>query len=173
MQSMAPLESASTAAALPRWVSAETMMTGICRTRMISRRKSSPDLPGISTSSVSTSGEYRVIRFRASSAFAASPTTSIRGSERSRKRISPRMVAESSTMSTRTGFMRCPGRLHDTIRPSFTSPIHSFSRRLAERDENKFNVAASLPNARKRQVEAATYSRRMPGFPRFSLPGPR
>ena len=41
---------------LPAWVEPETMITGVGRSSMILARKSRPFIPGISMSSVTTSG---------------------------------------------------------------------------------------------------------------------
>ena len=100
-QSKAPSSSACKDASAPRPVSVETMTTGIGRRRMIFSRNSRPFMAGISTSSVTTSGFSALMAWRASAEEAACPTTSMPGSRRKVAVTKPRMVAESSTTSTR------------------------------------------------------------------------
>jgi hypothetical protein len=102
-QSKAPISSAARLASAPRWVSVETMITGIGRSRMILSRNSSPFMFGISMSSVTTSGLSCLMALRASIASPAWPTTLMSGSALRTAVMSPRMVGESSTTSTRAG----------------------------------------------------------------------
>ena len=104
-QSKAPISSALMVASAPLLVSVETMITGIGRSRMIFSRNSRPSIFGISTSSVMTSGLSALMASRASSGLLASPTTLMAGSLDSAAAIMLRMVAESSTTRTRTGFI--------------------------------------------------------------------
>ena len=86
-----------------RWVSVETMTTGIGRSRMIFSRNSRPFMFGISMSSVMTSGLSSLIACARLQRIAAWPTTSMSGSAFRTAVIMPRMVAESSTTRTRAG----------------------------------------------------------------------
>ena len=95
-------------AARPRAVWLEIMTTGNGRRRMTFSRNASPSIFGISTSRVITSGLSALIASRASSGSDASPTTSITGSWDRAAAIRPRIVAESSTTSTRTGLHALP-----------------------------------------------------------------
>ena len=104
-QLTAPSSSADIAAAAPRPVCPEIMTTGNGRRRMTFSRNAKPSIFGISTSRVITSGLSALIASRACSGSAASPTTSIIGSWDRTAAIRKRIVAESSTTSTRTGLM--------------------------------------------------------------------
>src|SRR5580658_1345831 len=100
-KSTAPKESASSATAAPCCVSEEHITTGMGRSRMRLRRKASPSMRGISTSSVSTSGLSNLIFSRATYGSGADPTTSMPGSEFRISVNSWRITAESSTTRTR------------------------------------------------------------------------
>jgi hypothetical protein len=86
--------SARAVVSLPCWVAPETMMTGVGRSFMIFSRKSRPFMPGISTSSVTTSGSSSRIIWRPSAAFAADATTSMSPSLDRRVWRIARMVGE-------------------------------------------------------------------------------
>jgi hypothetical protein len=110
---MAPIWSAETLVSAPSAVRLETMMTGVGRSSMILRRKSSPFMPGMATSSVTTSGSSARISSRACIASQAEPTTEMSGAERALA-ISRRIRALSSTTATRItsergGVTRAPG----------------------------------------------------------------
>jgi hypothetical protein len=64
-KSTAPSSSACSVTSAPRSVSEDTITTGIGRSRMRLRKKVSPSMRGISTSSVSTSGFSSLMRSRA------------------------------------------------------------------------------------------------------------
>ncbi len=106
-KSTAPISSASSVISAPAWVSVEIITTGVGRKVMILRRKVTPSMCGISTSSVTTSGLSSLMRSRATCGSGAVPTTSISGSADNNVESSFRMTAESSTMSTRTGALMC------------------------------------------------------------------
>ena len=108
MQSTAPSSIARIVAVAPRAVRLETITTGNGLSRITFSRNSSPSIFGISTSRVMTSGLSALIASRASSGSEAWPITSMPGSSASEAEIRPRIVAESSTTSTLTGFMRRP-----------------------------------------------------------------
>jgi hypothetical protein len=99
-QSTAPSSSAFSVTSAPFCVRVDSMTIGIGFVVMISSRKSMPFMPGISMSSVTTSGFMSSIISRASSAFAAAPMTT-RSLDRSNAlENSARIVIESSTTRT-------------------------------------------------------------------------
>ena len=99
-QSTAPRDSAVIVASESARVAPEIITTGIGRNAISRARKSRPFIPGISMSSVTTSGFVRLITSRAICAVSARPTTSSRGSVSSTMRSQRRIVAESSTITT-------------------------------------------------------------------------
>ncbi|MNL27693.1 hypothetical protein D3C87_1492980 [compost metagenome] len=127
-KSIAPSSSARKVISPPRSVSDDTITTGIGRRRISFSRKSSPSMRGISTSSVSTSGLWRLMRSRATKGSGAVATTSMSGWLLMISVISPRTNAESSTHKTLIFFIVCclgPFRPYSHIR-----------RRSARADEN-------------------------------------
>ena len=103
MKSTAPASSARSVVSAPSRVSALTMMIGGPRRATIARAASSPPIPGISTSIVTTSGRRRSTIAMPSSPDAAVPTTRISGSFSSIFWIARRMNAESSVTTTVIG----------------------------------------------------------------------
>ena len=99
-KSMAPSSSARSVISPPRSVRDDTITTGMGRRRISFSRKSSPSMRGISTSSVSTSGLWRLISSRATSGSGAVATTSMSGWLLMISVIRPRTSAESSTHKT-------------------------------------------------------------------------
>ena len=100
-KSTAPSSSARSVVSAPRWVSVETMTTGIGRRRMSRSRKSSPSMRGISTSRVITSGSRDRIISRAARGSGAAPTVVRSGVESMILVRRLRTSAESSTTTTR------------------------------------------------------------------------
>ena len=100
---MAPDRKASMLAVDPLLVSELTMMTGSGWCSISLRRNVSPSMRGISMSSVTTSGSCCRIRSRAMNGSAAVPTTSRSRSSRIASASIFRTMAESSTISTRSG----------------------------------------------------------------------
>jgi len=78
----------------------ETMMTGMGRNRIRLRRKLTPSIFGISTSSVSTSGIQFLDLVARGVGVARRPSTSIEGSPESSSVSNRRTSAESSTINT-------------------------------------------------------------------------
>ena len=103
MKSKAPSSSASSVTAAPCWVRALTITTGASWTANRAGNVSRPDIPGISTSSVITSGLSFRARSTASRPSLAAPTTAISGLALRMSVRSLRIMAESSTTRTRTG----------------------------------------------------------------------
>lgn len=93
-------------ASAPAFVSEETMMTAVGFSNMIAFRASKPSIPGISTSSVTTSGDWARVMLKASAPFLACPTTVISGSESRIVVINRRMKALSSTTKTLSGGLK-------------------------------------------------------------------
>ena len=125
-QSKAPRRSASMLTSAPRGVSDEHMTTGIGRTSISRARKVRPSVPGMSTSSVSTSGRSSAIAPPAVSGQEAVPTTSIPGSAVSSRRSIIRIDGLSSMTSARTGWdwkpisVRLPRGCRSSARPGGT-----------------------------------------------------
>lgn len=99
--SWAPFKRASTAVRDPRWVCPLTTRIRAEKSVRIRSASNSPPMPGISISSVTTSGDNAPRRESASSADSASPTTAISGDRENISLSAFRKVRESSTTRTR------------------------------------------------------------------------
>ncbi len=100
-KSTAPAASASNVSRAPFCVCAESITTGVGRSRMISRTASAPSRFGMLKSMVQTSGLSACTLSTASRPSLASPTISKRASAASSLRMAARMKSESSATSTR------------------------------------------------------------------------
>jgi len=109
-KSMAPSSRARRVVSAPRWVSVETITTGVGRRRISRSRKSSPSILGISTSSVSTSGFMARIISRATIGSGAAPMASMSGCLLMISDSRLRTSALSSMMRTRVLLMNSPAQ---------------------------------------------------------------
>lgn len=100
MKSTAPSSSARSVVAQPSLVSDEIINTGIGRNFISRSRNVRPSIRGISTSSVTTSGERALIFSQAMYGSGAVPTTSKSPADSRILVSSCRITAESSTIRT-------------------------------------------------------------------------